>query len=83
MVNDCMLTYGIAESPFGGVKDSGIGQVNGEIGLRSFCHAQSILIDRFGAKSELLWYPYTAKKTNLLRRLMRILWGTPLGRLLS
>ncbi|HKE11090.1 MAG TPA: aldehyde dehydrogenase family protein, partial [Myxococcota bacterium] len=83
VVNDCMLTYGIAESPFGGVKESGIGQVNGEIGLRSFCHAQSILIDRFGAKSELLWYPYTAKKTNLLRRLMRILWGTPLGRLLS
>jgi acyl-CoA reductase-like NAD-dependent aldehyde dehydrogenase len=83
VVNDCMLTYGIAESPFGGVKDSGIGQVNGEIGLRSFCHAQSILIDRFGAKSELLWYPYTAKKMNLLRRLMRILWGTPLGRLLS
>ena len=83
VVNDCMLTYGIAESPFGGVKESGIGQVNGEIGLRSFCHAQSILIDRFGAKSELLWYPYTAKKANLLRRLMRLLWGTPLGRLLS
>jgi acyl-CoA reductase-like NAD-dependent aldehyde dehydrogenase len=83
VVNDCMLTYGITESPFGGVKESGIGQVNGEIGLRSFCHAQSILIDRFGAKSELLWYPYTTKKTNLLRGLMRILWGTPLGRLLS
>jgi acyl-CoA reductase-like NAD-dependent aldehyde dehydrogenase len=83
VVNDCMLTYGIAESPFGGVKESGIGQVNGEIGLRSFCHAQSILIDRFGAKSEILWYPYTTKKANLLRRLMHLLWGTPLGRLLS
>jgi acyl-CoA reductase-like NAD-dependent aldehyde dehydrogenase len=83
VVNDCMLTYGIAESPFGGIKDSGIGQVNGEIGLRSFCHAQSILIDRFGTKSELLWYPYTARKANLLRRVTQLLWGTPLGRLLS
>ncbi len=83
VVNDCMLTYGATESPFGGVKESGIGQVNGEIGLRSYCHAQSILIDRFGAKSEFLWYPYSAKKLALLQRVMRWVWGTPLGRLLS
>jgi acyl-CoA reductase-like NAD-dependent aldehyde dehydrogenase len=83
VVNDCMLTYGAAESPFGGVKESGIGQVNGEIGLRSYCHAQSILIDRFGAKSEFLWYPYSAKKLAWLQRVMRWVWGTPLGRLLS
>jgi len=83
VVNDCMLTYGVTESPFGGVKESGVGQVNGEIGLRSFCHAQSILIDRFGAKSEVLWYPYTAKKLGLLRRALRLLYGTPLGRLFS
>jgi len=83
VVNDCMLTYGVTESPFGGLKDSGVGQVNGEIGLRSFCHAQSILIDRFGAKSEVLWYPYSGRKLSLLRRAMRVLWGTPLGRLFS
>ena len=83
VVNDCMLTYGITESPFGGRKESGIGQVNGEIGLRSFCHAQSILIDRFGGKSEVLWYPYTAKKLGLLRRALRLLFGSPLGRLFS
>jgi succinate-semialdehyde dehydrogenase/glutarate-semialdehyde dehydrogenase len=83
VVNDCMLTYGITESPFGGRKESGIGQVNGEVGLRSYCHAQSIAIDRFGAKSEFLWFPYTARKTRLLRRMMRLLWGSPLGRLLS
>jgi succinate-semialdehyde dehydrogenase/glutarate-semialdehyde dehydrogenase len=83
VVNDCMLTYGITESPFGGRKESGIGQVNGEIGLRSYCHAQSITIDRFGGKSEVLWFPYTARKTRWLQRAMRFLWGTPIGRLLS
>ena len=83
VVNDCMVTYGMAESPFGGRKESGIGQVNGEIGLRSYCHAQSIAVDRFGGKTELLWFPYTARKTRLLQRAMRFLWGTPLGRLLS
>ncbi len=83
VVNDCMLTYGATESPFGGVKESGIGQVNGEIGLRSYCHAQSIIIDRFGAKTEALWYPYSARKLAWLKRVMRWVWGTPLGRLLS
>jgi len=83
VVNDCMLTYGITESPFGGRKESGIGQVNGEIGLRSYCYAQSIAIDRFGGRSEFLWFPYTARKAKALRRMMRLLWGSPLGRLLS
>ena len=83
VVNDCMLTYGATESPFGGLKESGIGQVNGETGLRGFCHAQSIIIDRFGAKNEFLWYPYSAKKLVWLQRVMRWVWGTPLGRLLS
>jgi len=83
VVNDCMLTYGVAESPFGGLKESGIGQVNGEIGLKSYCHAQSILIDRFGGKSEVFWYPHSTRKLNLLKRVMRFLWGTPIGRWLS
>ncbi|MCG8590570.1 MAG: aldehyde dehydrogenase family protein [Proteobacteria bacterium] len=83
VVNDCMITYGVTESPFGGVKESGIGQVNGEAGLKSYCHAQSIIVDRFGGKSESFWYPYSLKKFKLVRRLMRLIWGTPLGRLLS
>ncbi len=83
VVNDCMVTYGATESPFGGVKESGIGQVNGEAGLRGFSHAQSIIIDRFGASSEFLWYPYSARKLARLQRVMRWVWGTPLGRLLS
>jgi len=83
VVNDCMLTYGITEAPFGGRKHSGIGQVNGEIGLRSYCHAQSITVDRFGGKNEFLWFPYTARKRRLLRRLLRWVWGTPLSRFLS
>jgi len=83
VVNDCMVTYGVAEAPFGGRKESGIGQVNGEIGLRSYCHAQSIVIDRFGGSDEFLWFPYTRQKGRLIRRALRWVWGTPLGRFLS
>jgi succinate-semialdehyde dehydrogenase/glutarate-semialdehyde dehydrogenase len=83
VVNDCMLTYGVPESPFGGVKDSGIGRVNGELGLRSYCNVQSILIDRMGSRNEALWYPYSARKLGVIQRAMKLLWGTSLGRLIS
>ncbi len=83
VVNDCMVTYGIPESPFGGMKESGIGRVNGEMGLRGYCHAQSIVIDRFGGKTEPLWYPYSDGKLKMVKRMMRLLWGTSLGRLIS
>ncbi len=83
VVNDCMITYGIAESPFGGVKESGIGRVNGEAGLLGFCQTRSIVIDRFGGGSEPAWFPYTRRKLERIRRLMRVLWGSSLGRFLS
>jgi succinate-semialdehyde dehydrogenase/glutarate-semialdehyde dehydrogenase len=83
VVNDCMVAYGVTEAPFGGRKDSGIGQVNGEVGLRSYCHAQAILVDRFGGKAEAGWYPHTGRKLERMKRLVRWVWGTPLGRLLS
>ncbi|MGH0035201.1 MAG: aldehyde dehydrogenase family protein [Myxococcota bacterium] len=83
VVNDCMVTYGVTESPFGGVKDSGIGRVNGELGLKSYCNTQSIVVDRFGGKQEAMWFPYDSGKYKSIRRMMRWIWGTPLGRWLS
>jgi succinate-semialdehyde dehydrogenase/glutarate-semialdehyde dehydrogenase len=83
VVNDCLITYAIPESPFGGRGESGIGQVNGEAGLKGYCHAQSIVIDRFGGRNEFIWFPYTRRKGRWLGRLVRWVWGTPLGRLLS
>ncbi|MDP3937433.1 MAG: aldehyde dehydrogenase family protein, partial [Deltaproteobacteria bacterium] len=82
-VNDCVINYGVAENPFGGVKESGIGRVNGEMGLKSYCHVQGVLIDRFGTKSELFWYPYTKGKMNLVRRAVNLLYRSPIGKLLG
>jgi len=83
VVNDCMITYGVTEAPFGGVKQSGIGRVNGEQGLLGMCHTRSILIDRLGGRSEPAWYPYTARKAAWMRRALRTVWGTSLGRWLA
>jgi succinate-semialdehyde dehydrogenase/glutarate-semialdehyde dehydrogenase len=82
-INDMNLTYGIAEAPFGGRKQSGVGQLNGESGVRGYCWAQPIIGDRSGGKRASSHYPYTHKRDAALRRLLRVLYGTRLGRWLS
>jgi acyl-CoA reductase-like NAD-dependent aldehyde dehydrogenase len=79
-VNETAIAYGVTEAPFGGRRTSGVGQVNGEAGLRGYCFAQPVVLDRFKAKDEAVWYPYTVEKAQMLQRAMRWIWGTPLGR---
>jgi succinate-semialdehyde dehydrogenase/glutarate-semialdehyde dehydrogenase len=81
-VNDMSLTYGAAPAPFGGRKQSGVGQVNGPAGLRGYCFAQPIIVDRWGKPQA--GYPYRSKDAEGMSRFMRFLWQkTPLGRWLA
>jgi succinate-semialdehyde dehydrogenase/glutarate-semialdehyde dehydrogenase len=79
-VNETAIAYGATEAPFGGRRTSGVGQVNGETGLKGYCFAQPIITDRFNQKAEHVWYPYTSAKAQTLERVIRWLWGTRLGR---
>jgi succinate-semialdehyde dehydrogenase/glutarate-semialdehyde dehydrogenase len=82
-VNDMAVSYGIPAAPFGGRRQSGLGQVNGKKGLRGYCHEMPIIIDRFGGRMRNA-YPYSAKNAAGMRKLMDLLWlKTPLGRWLS
>jgi succinate-semialdehyde dehydrogenase/glutarate-semialdehyde dehydrogenase len=82
-VNDMSMTYGLPEAPFGGRKQSGVGQANGEAGVRGFCWAQPVVIDRLGGRQSAERYPYSRKKDARMQRFMRLLFGSVLGRWLS
>lgn len=69
-VNDCLVNFAVTEAPMGGVKESGLGARHGGQGIRKFCRQQTVVIDRFGAKSEVNWYPTSQRKVNLFRRVM-------------
>jgi hypothetical protein len=71
-VNDVMVGFLATDVPFGGWKDSGIGYRHGDVGIKKFCRMESLVITRFGGKRELLWFPYTEKRRNLLARLTRL-----------
>ena len=70
-VNDIAVTYGIAEAPFGGLKASGVGQVNGEVGIRGYCHAHPIITDT-GKKAQ-GGYPYTEESAAGLKKAVKML----------
>ncbi|MCC3312570.1 aldehyde dehydrogenase family protein [Nocardia africana] len=78
--NDAAVIYGVPEAPFGGRKDSGVGQVNGPGALRGFTHAQPVLIDRWQPKGESIWYPYSEKTIRNLDGLIRYGFGNKIMR---
>jgi succinate-semialdehyde dehydrogenase/glutarate-semialdehyde dehydrogenase len=74
-VNDMALTYGVPEAPFGGRKQSGVGQVNGKKGIRAYCHELPVLIDRRGGKEVQGGYPYTRKAEDVTIKVVKFLFG--------
>jgi len=82
-VNDMAITYGVPEAPFGGVKDSGIGKVNGEVGIKGYVHAKPITIDRRGKGPIQGGFPYTNKGADGMQKFIKLLFGTRIGRWLA
>jgi acyl-CoA reductase-like NAD-dependent aldehyde dehydrogenase len=56
-VNDAIVSYAVADLPFGGVKESGVGRIHGLDALRELSTVKSVLVDRFGLPRELWWFP--------------------------
>ncbi len=81
-INEWPAIGGIVEAPFGGLAPSGLGQLEGELGVRRFARATPILVDVPGRDDEEAWYPL-AGTARVTRRILRWVWGTPLGRWLA
>jgi succinate-semialdehyde dehydrogenase/glutarate-semialdehyde dehydrogenase len=86
-VNDHLMSASVPNMPWGGVKDSGFGRTRGREGLLEMTTSQSLSIERLAPlPREFFWYPYKPIKSNLLRRVLRLLyapsWGERLRALL-
>ncbi len=75
MVNDVLNTYACPETPWGGVKASGIGRTHSVIGLRDLCETRHVNYDRVAFGREVWWYPYREGTFKALLRGARLLFG--------
>jgi acyl-CoA reductase-like NAD-dependent aldehyde dehydrogenase len=80
--NDGEVIYGVPEAPFGGVKESGVGQVNGTDAIRRWSRAQPILLDRWNLDKEQVWYPFGEETLKALEGTIKYVFGTPLRKLM-
>jgi acyl-CoA reductase-like NAD-dependent aldehyde dehydrogenase len=74
-VNDAQVHYLALELPMGGWKASGLGSRHGAGGIRKYTRQQSLLITRFGPKRDVHMFPYRARTTGLLGRLVKLVYG--------
>jgi acyl-CoA reductase-like NAD-dependent aldehyde dehydrogenase len=74
-VNDAQVNYTSLELPMGGWKSSGLGTRHGAGGIRKYTKQQTLLVTRLGLRRDPYMFPYGARRTKLINRLIRLLYG--------
>ena len=70
-VNEVLYTHAIAQTPWGGVKQSGIGRTHGKLGLLELVVPQHIHVNRVTSFRDLWWFSYSPSGSKLFRGLAR------------
>jgi acyl-CoA reductase-like NAD-dependent aldehyde dehydrogenase len=71
-INDALVGAMCIDVPMGGWKHSGIGARSGPYGMLKYTRAMTVTSPRFFTPdSELVWFPYTPRKTGLAERCYR------------
>lgn len=71
MVNEVLYTHAIAQTPWGGVKQSGVGRTHGRSGLMELVIQQHIHVNHFPSVPDVWWFNYTSEAGKLFRSLAR------------
>ena len=80
-INDHLMSHGLAETPWGGFKQSGIGRTHGEIGFEEMTQPQVIVDDKFAfTRKNLWWPPYSEKLYHGLSGLLDLLYAKKISR---
>jgi acyl-CoA reductase-like NAD-dependent aldehyde dehydrogenase len=75
-INDHLVSHGMAETPWGGAKQSGIGRSHGAIGFDEMTQPQVIVHDILPfARQNIWWHPHSAKIFQGLVGAIKFLYG--------
>jgi len=71
MVNEVVYTHALAQTPWGGVKQSGYGRTHGRLGLLEVVTPQHIHVNRTPFLPDVWWFKYSARAASLFRGLAK------------
>ena len=78
MHNDTLYTHAVPETPWGGVKASGLGRVHGKHALRDFSEVRHVNLERINFPA-FWYYPYSKAAWSTGLRVYRTLLGRGIG----
>ena len=75
-INDHLMSHGLAQTSWGGFKQSGIGRSHGRLGMEEMTQTQMIINDIIPfAKKDLWWQPYDKKIYDGNKSIIMFLYG--------
>jgi acyl-CoA reductase-like NAD-dependent aldehyde dehydrogenase len=75
VVNDYGIAYMMQSAPFGGVRISGFGKINGREGLRACCLEKTVVTDRVPIRKGMSFYPIQKSTYPMLEGAVGVLYG--------
>lgn len=75
-INDHLMSHGLAETPWGGFKESGFERTHGAIGLEAMTQPRCVVDDFLpGVKRNMWWYPHNFSVFEGLRGAIELLYS--------
>jgi succinate-semialdehyde dehydrogenase/glutarate-semialdehyde dehydrogenase len=75
-INDHLLSHGIAETPWGGLKESGIGRTHGQWGFEEMTQPQMVMTEMlYFSKRNVWWQPYSEAVYRGLQGTTQLFYG--------
>ncbi len=83
-INDHLMSHGLAETPWGGFKQSGIGRTHGKLGFDEMTQPMVIVKDILPfVKKNLWWHPFCKSLFDGLKGLMDLLYNKNIAKKIS
>ncbi len=75
-INDHLMSHGLAETPWGGFKESGLGRTHGHLGFDEMTQAMVIVKDILPfVKRNLWWHPFNKNLFDALKGIIDLLYN--------
>lgn len=74
-INDCVSSFALCQTPWGGSKESGIGRTHGKFGIMEFVEPRHIHVDNATNMKKFWWFGYDNSSFGMMNQSLNVLFG--------